>query len=119
MLEILPDKLLAEAVFNLPIPELLTVCAANKTINKFCKKSDFWTRYFTQNKSEKRSSGISVNEHHLLQLQKLRNRGIGNAHITTKNILVELMKAEEVDFGKGIVGTVGDLAVPTQILIKT
>ena len=44
-----------------------------------------------------------MNEHHLLQLQKLRNRGIGN--VTTKNILVELMKAEEVDFGKGIVGT--------------
>jgi hypothetical protein len=92
----LPDEVLPVAVFNLSIPDLLNVCRTNKKLKKICEEQDFWRRYFEQNiKSENRSSGISVNEHHMLLLQHLRNNLLFEAHATIAKIEDELLDADK------------------------
>jgi hypothetical protein len=98
ILEMLPDEVLSVAVLNLSIPDLLTVCRTNTNLKNFCEGQDFWKRYFEQNKSENRSSGISVNEHHMLLLQHLRDNTPlydSKAYATIDEIEYELLKADK------------------------
>jgi hypothetical protein len=105
ILKELPDELLSvKLLFDLSIPDVLTVCETNTILKKNCEKHDFWKKFFEANKSKKRSSGISTNEHHLIELTILKNT---HPYDTTAQAIIdkiepELLKADE-DIKKGIV----------------
>jgi hypothetical protein len=94
ILDNLPNELLS--LDFLSIPELLTVCNTNKNLKATCKNTAFWDYFFTANKSKQRSSGISVNEHHLIVLKNLKNTLTYDekAQVAIDEIKTELLKAD-------------------------